>query len=171
MRFYADMGFFEHSNIIVGIDETDGKIIFSHCFQTETEKARILEEERRYFPSMEENPQALEPVFSTLSGYAAGETIDPTGCDVKFSRGTPFQKKVWTALKGTRKGECITYGELANRAGSPNAQQAVGQTMGKNYLLIFVPCHRVIAAGNKIGGFSAGIQNKRYLLRLEGNEL
>lgn len=170
MRFYADMGFFEHSNIIVGIDETDGKILFSHCYRTEAEKSRILAEERSYFPDIKENPRALEPVFNTLSQYAAGEDVDPTDYPVEFSRGTPFQKKVWTRLKETRKGDKLTYWELAELAGSPNAQQAVGQVMGKNYLLIFVPCHRVIAAGNKIGGFSAGIQNKRYLLRIEGNE-
>ena len=165
------MGFFEHSNIIVGIDEADGKIIFSHRFETEVEKSRIIEDERRYFPTIRENPRALAGVFDLLSRYRAGEHIDPTDHDVVFSRGTSFQKKVWATLKETRKGDSVTYRELAERAGSPNAQQAVGQAMGKNYLLVFVPCHRVIAAGNKIGGFSAGIQNKRYLLRLEGNEL
>ena len=164
MRFYADMGFFEHSNIIVGIDEADGKIIFSHCYQTQAERLYILEEERRYFPAIEENPQALQPVFDILSQYAAGKDVDPTDCGVIFSRGTPFQERVWSTLKSTKKGDRLTYQELARRAGSPKAQRAVGQTMGKNYLLIFVPCHRVIAAGNKIGGFSAGIQNKRYLL-------
>ena len=70
-------------------------------------------------------------------------------------------------LRKTGKGSIITYKQLAENAGYPNAQQAVGQAMSKNYLLLFVPCHRVIANQGKLGGFSAGIELKQTLLKLE----
>lgn len=64
--------------------------------------------------------------------------------------------------------QVYTYGELAERLGNPKAVRAVGQALGANPIPIIVPCHRVIAAGGKLGGFSAGAKTKRYLLELEG---
>ncbi|WP_374684800.1 methylated-DNA--[protein]-cysteine S-methyltransferase [Mesorhizobium sp. J428] len=73
-------------------------------------------------------------------------------------------------MRKLRHGETLTYGELAERAGFPGQAQAVGQAMGKNPVPLVVPCHRVLAAGGKIGGFSApgGAATKEKMLRLEG---
>jgi len=81
--------------------------------------------------------------------------------------GTEFQQKVWTVLTEIPYGETITYGELARRVGMPQASRAVGNANGRNPIVIVQPCHRVIAAGGKLGGFSSGLHRKEYLLELE----
>ena len=83
--------------------------------------------------------------------------------------GTDFQKKVWTELLKIPFGQTATYGDIAKRIGCKSAQ-AVGQAVGQNPILIIVPCHRVVAAGGKLGGFSAGIERKIWLVKNEGFE-
>ncbi|OYW21961.1 MAG: hypothetical protein B7Z55_05195 [Planctomycetales bacterium 12-60-4] len=82
---------------------------------------------------------------------------------------TEFQRQVIAALRAVPRGETVSYQELASRAGRPNAARAVGQVMASNPVPILVPCHRVLASGGKIGGFSAptGLDLKRKLLALE----
>lgn len=86
-------------------------------------------------------------------------------------RGTPFQMSVWAALDHIPYGETITYGELAAAVGRPAAFRAVGQANGANPLPIFFPCHRVVAAGGRLGGYGGGLDMKRSLLALEGSAL
>jgi methylated-DNA-[protein]-cysteine S-methyltransferase len=81
--------------------------------------------------------------------------------------GTAFQKSVWRQLQEIPYGETISYGELAKRVGNPKASRAVGSANGKNPIPIVVPCHRVIAAGGKLGGFGGGLPTKQALLDLE----
>lgn len=84
--------------------------------------------------------------------------------------GTAFQKSVWRSMQEIPYGETMSYGELARRVGKPKASRAVGSANGKNPLSIVVPCHRVIAAGGKIGGFgNVGLTVKQMLLNLEAN--
>ncbi len=82
--------------------------------------------------------------------------------------GSPFAKSVWRELQGVPFGETVSYGELARRLGNPGASRAVGRANGANPVPIVVPCHRVLAAGGRLGGFSAGLPMKRRLLALEG---
>ena len=82
-------------------------------------------------------------------------------------RGTPFQLRCWEALRQIPYGQIITYGEEARRVGLPSACRAVGGANGRNPLPILIPCHRVLASGNRLGGYSAGIEKKRFLLALE----
>ena len=85
---------------------------------------------------------------------------------------TTFRKRVYQELMKVPYGEVVTYGELAGRAGSPGGARAVGNAMNSNPFLIIVPCHRVVASrGEKygLGGFGAGLDTKRFLLRLEGH--
>ena len=88
------------------------------------------------------------------------EDLDPSAC-------TAFQARVYRELMKVGFGRLITYGELAARAGRPGAARAVGQAVGRNPWPVFVPCHRVVAAGKRVGGFSAGPQWKRSLLAHE----
>ncbi|MFN2353972.1 MAG: methylated-DNA--[protein]-cysteine S-methyltransferase [Desulfopila sp.] len=81
--------------------------------------------------------------------------------------GTPFQRRVWQALLEIPHGTTISYGELARRIGCSKGCRAVGNANGKNPLVIIQPCHRVIAANGAIGGFSSGIERKKFLLELE----
>ncbi len=82
--------------------------------------------------------------------------------------GTEFQCKVWEELRRIPYGKVITYGELARRLGNPKAARAVGGANGCNPIPIIVPCHRVIATGERLGGFGSGIDIKKRLLHLEG---
>jgi methylated-DNA-[protein]-cysteine S-methyltransferase len=81
--------------------------------------------------------------------------------------GTDFQKRVWTELQKIPPGQTICYEELAHRIGKPTAQRAVAQANGANPICILIPCHRVIAKNGRLGGYSAGLERKRFLLGLE----
>ncbi len=82
--------------------------------------------------------------------------------------GTDFQKKVWNALRKIPPGKTKSYGEIAEAIGKPKAVRAVGGACGANPIPVFVPCHRVLAAHGKIGGFGGGLEWKRKLLSEEG---
>ena len=83
------------------------------------------------------------------------------------SASTRFQQRVRDTLLCVGFGETVSYGELAQRVGMPGASRAVGSAMRTNPIPILVPCHRVLAAGGKIGGYSSGLEIKRRLLNLE----
>jgi O-6-methylguanine DNA methyltransferase len=82
--------------------------------------------------------------------------------------GSDFQKQVWAVLLTIAPGSTLSYGEVARRLGSPHATRAVGGACGANPVPVLVPCHRVLAANRKIGGFSGGLEWKRKLLAVEG---
>lgn len=85
------------------------------------------------------------------------------------SRGTKFQQRVWKELLWIPCGETRSYGEIAKSVRRPKAVRAVGGACGANPIPLLVPCHRVLAANGKIGGFSGGLEWKRKLLATEGN--
>lgn len=85
--------------------------------------------------------------------------------------GTPWQRRVWQALRAIRFGQAVSYGEIAAKLGKPGASRAVGTANGANPLPIIVPCHRVIASGGGLGGYSGGLDRKRWLLRHEGIQI
>ena len=100
-----------------------------------------------------------------LKGYFKGER---TSFDLELKvQGTDFQKMVWKELVKIPYGETISYGELAERIGNPNACRAVGLANGKNPISIIVPCHRVIGKNGSLTGFGGGLDAKRTLLDLE----
>jgi methylated-DNA-[protein]-cysteine S-methyltransferase len=82
-----------------------------------------------------------------------------------------FHQRVYEVARTIPPGNTLSYGDIAARLGSPRAARAVGQALGRNPFAIVVPCHRVLGAGGKIGGFSAqgGIDTKRRMLALEGS--
>ncbi|MGB7767310.1 MAG: methylated-DNA--[protein]-cysteine S-methyltransferase [Verrucomicrobiia bacterium] len=82
--------------------------------------------------------------------------------------GTEFQKSVWNALRKITSGKTKSYGEIAQAIGRPKAVRAVGGACGANPIPVLVPCHRVLAADRKLGGFSGGLDWKRNLLAREG---
>jgi O-6-methylguanine DNA methyltransferase len=82
--------------------------------------------------------------------------------------GTDFQKSVWRQMLKIASGKTKSYGEIAEAIGKPGAVRAVGGACGANPIPVFVPCHRVLAANKKIGGFSSGLHWKYKLLKREG---
>jgi len=100
-----------------------------------------------------------------LAEYLAGKRRD---FELELDlRGTEFQLAVWRALCAIPYGETISYGEQARRVGQPNAPRAVGAANGANPIAIVVPCHRVVAADGKLGGYGGGLPLKKRLLALE----
>jgi len=85
--------------------------------------------------------------------------------------GTEFQKSVWNALRKISTGKTKSYGEIAQAIGRPKAVRAVGGACGANPVPVLVPCHRVLAANKKLGGFSGGLDWKCSLLAREGIKL
>lgn len=107
----------------------------------------------------------LERTLQELGEYFAGLRKSfsvPTALE-----GTPFQRAVWNQLQQVPYGTTLSYGELAELAGYPNAARAVGSAMAKNPLPILIPCHRVIASNGQLGGYTGGLQIKTFLLNLE----
>jgi methylated-DNA-[protein]-cysteine S-methyltransferase len=111
----------------------------------------------------------LDAAVLQVEDYLSGRQI-AFDLPVEYA-GTPFQTNVWKALTGIPFGETRTYGEIAEIIGNPGAMRAVGQANRCNRLPLIVPCHRVTAAGGKIGGFAggtaAGVNLKRALLAHE----
>ncbi|HVZ48561.1 MAG TPA: methylated-DNA--[protein]-cysteine S-methyltransferase [Gemmatimonadaceae bacterium] len=81
--------------------------------------------------------------------------------------GTPFQRKVWSALQRVAYGTTTSYGAIAAKIGSPAAVRAVGAANGANPIPIIIPCHRIIGANGSLTGFGGGMERKRFLLDLE----
>ncbi|KKL62473.1 hypothetical protein LCGC14_2184870 [marine sediment metagenome] len=110
-----------------------------------------------------------EDLVERLKAYAAGEPVDFRDVRVDPGPSTDFRSRVLRHCRRIRYGETITYGQLAAKAGFPRAARAVGSCMAANRLPLIIPCHRVIAAGGRTGGFSAvgGIRTKKRLLALE----
>jgi methylated-DNA-[protein]-cysteine S-methyltransferase len=81
--------------------------------------------------------------------------------------GSPFQRRVWSALQEIPYGETTSYGEIAHRVGAPSAPRAVGVANGQNPVCVIVPCHRVIGADGSLTGYGGGLERKRLLLELE----
>lgn len=102
-----------------------------------------------------------------LERYFAGDLDALSGLPVVL-RGTDFQLSVWRALREIPPGQTLGYGELAADIAHPGASRAVGSANGRNPIPLVIPCHRVIAAGGKLGGYGGGLDRKRWLLRHEG---
>jgi methylated-DNA-[protein]-cysteine S-methyltransferase len=105
-------------------------------------------------------------VSGRLAAYFAGDlgALDAIPVD---PGGTPFQRRVWAALRTIPPGETVSYQTLARRIGAPTAVRAVGAANGDNPVGIVVPCHRVIGADGSLTGYAGGIERKRWLLAHE----
>jgi methylated-DNA-[protein]-cysteine S-methyltransferase len=123
----------------------------------------------RLGPPGEDDP-VLELAASQLAEYFAA-----TRCafDLPLApSGTPFQHRVWTALRTVPYGQTVSYGDIARRLDlAPSAARAVGLANGANPLSIVVPCHRVIGADGSLTGYGGGLARKQFLLDLERDQL
>ncbi len=112
------------------------------------------------------NHPDLDDLIGRLKSYFSDGSVDfPDSIDL--SGCTPFQRRVWRAVRQIPYGETRSYGWVARKTGKARAARAVGQALSANLLPIIVPCHRVIAGDGGLGGFSDGLGLKRRLLRLE----
>jgi methylated-DNA-[protein]-cysteine S-methyltransferase len=132
------------------------------------EKERLVGLDWSRIPGGEETP-LLREARRQLEAYFAGR-LRTFGLPLALA-GTPFRRGVWAAMQRIPYGETRSYGELALELGS--APRAIGGACGKNPIAIIVPCHRILASGRRLGGYSGGSggASKRIILTLEGAAL
>ena len=119
-----------------------------------------------------EPPPHIAAIVDQAKRYFTGERVDFDTIGLDLSSVEPFRRAIYDALRKVGFGKTVTYGELAKRVGAnePQAAQDVGVAMARNPIPLIIPCHRVLAAGGKLGGFSAPgrTETKEKMLALEG---
>jgi len=110
---------------------------------------------------------AMHPAAAAVAAYFRG-TLGAVDEVPLATLGTPFQRRVWAALRKIPAGRTVSYGELARSVGRPDSVRAVGRANGDNPWPVVVPCHRVIGKDGRLVGYGGGIERKRWLLRHEG---
>jgi methylated-DNA-[protein]-cysteine S-methyltransferase len=116
-------------------------------------------------------PLAVAEVVASVKRYFDGEESDFSAVELDLNAQEPFARQIYEAVRRVRWGHTITYGSLAKQLGAgPETAREVGQAMARNPVPLIIPCHRVLAAGNRIGGFPApgGSAANRRMLELEG---
>lgn len=121
----------------------------------------------RISPRILDAPQQLDPIRRQLDEYFAGRRRH-FDVAIDWTLVGDWGRKVLHACAAIPFGEVRTYGDVAAAAGSPKAFRAAGTALGHNPVPVIVPCHRVLAAGGRLGGYTGGAHIKEYLLRLEG---
>jgi methylated-DNA-[protein]-cysteine S-methyltransferase len=115
-------------------------------------------------------PPEIEQVIADVHWYLSGRSTDFSAVALDLGKVAAFEQKVYVLVRTIRFGQTASYGEIARRIGDPHAARAVGQALARNPIPIIIPCHRILAKGHRIGGFSAygGRLTKERLLALEG---
>jgi methylated-DNA-[protein]-cysteine S-methyltransferase len=131
-------------------------------------RARIA----RRWPKAEEQPPppGMMKVIDRVLALLAGEAVDLADVPLDFGAAPEFHQRAYAVARTIPPGQTMTYGEIATRLGAPHDSREVGQAMGRNPIAIIMPCHRVLGADGKMGGFSAngGVATKRRILEIEG---
>lgn len=126
---------------------------------------------RRYPAARRAEPDGpAAGAIAAIARYVEGDPADLAAVAIAWPDGPAFDLAVWRAARAIPYGETLTYGAVAARLGEPNRSREVGAALGRNPVPILVPCHRVLAAGSRTGGFSApgGVETKLRLLAREG---
>jgi methylated-DNA-[protein]-cysteine S-methyltransferase len=133
-------------------------------------RARIL----RRFPGAREAKPTLtvQRAVQGITALLRGEASDLSWVELDMGKVPSFYRQVYEIARTIPPGATLSYGAIAARLGAPGSARAVGQALARNPLAIIVPCHRVVAAGGKVGGFSAsgGITTKLRLLSIESSQ-
>jgi methylated-DNA-[protein]-cysteine S-methyltransferase len=131
-------------------------------------EARMKELLRLHYGAIDlKGGRAPKAMRSALSDYFNGGFTALKTIEWRVA-GTPFQRKVWTALPEIPAGKTMSYGALATKLGSPNAMRAVGHANGSNPISVVIPCHRLIGANGSLVKYGGGLHRKQWLLRHEG---
>lgn len=114
-------------------------------------------------------PPQVQHAINDIVALLRGEASDLSSVALDMNGVPEFHRRVYDAARTILPGKTLSYGDIARQVGVPGAARAVGQALGRNPFPIVVPCHRVLAAGGKIGGFSAqgGVATKRRMLAIE----
>jgi methylated-DNA-[protein]-cysteine S-methyltransferase len=131
-------------------------------------RARLLR--RRPDAQQVEPPDDVREVIAAITRLLRGEAVDLGWVRLDDESVPELHRRVYAAAREIPPGRTLTYGEIARRLGDATLARKVGEALGRNPFPIVVPCHRVLAAGGRTGGFSArgGTETKMQLLRIEG---
>ena len=165
MKLYTDRIEAAIGTILIATDDA------SLCaLDFEDTRERMLSGLRARYGEVELAHQDPLGCASRVRAYLAGEldALDDVPVD---TGGTPFQRRVWAALRQIPCGSAISYGELATAIGAPRAARAVGAANARNPVAIAVPCHRVIGSSGALTGYAGGLERKRWLLAHEKQAL
>lgn len=153
-----------------GIAWADGGIV--GVWLPEADEAQTRQRILAEFAAAQETtpPSAVRLVVEALIALLRGAHRGLEFAELDMRRVSPFERRVYEATRAIPAGETRTYGDVAARLGQRGAVRAVGRALGRNPFPLIVPCHRVLAAGGRDGGFSApgGVATKRRLLAIEG---
>ncbi len=118
-------------------------------------------------------PPAVSNAIVRIVALLSGEAIDLSDVALDMAGISPFARRVYEVARAIPPGRTLTYGEIAARLGDKLAARDVGEALGRNPFPIVVPCHRVVAANGKLGGFSArgGVSTKLQMLAIEGADI
>jgi methylated-DNA-[protein]-cysteine S-methyltransferase len=118
-------------------------------------------------------PDHIQRAIDDIVALLSGEARDLSAITLDMAGVPPFHRKVYAVARTIPAGATLSYGDIAARLGDSGAAREVGEAMGRNPFPVIVPCHRVVAAGGRIGGFSAagGITTKLRLLEIEGAQI
>ena len=160
-----EYAFFESSIGTISLVSRNKKIVALdiHSKNLYEAKKRLV----ALYPDGNESEQSFKTIRFLLDKYLKGEKVD-FDMEIDISGESPFTQKVLRELRKIPYGEVRSYSWIGKRLGYEMAARAVGQAAKRNPILIIIPCHRVIAEGGKLGGFSSGIEIKKRLLGLEG---
>jgi len=140
----------------------------------EASAAETRERMLQRFPAAAETapPPKVQIAIDGIIALLRGQQNDLSAITLDMEGVAPFHRRVYETARAIPPGKTLAYGEVAARLGAAGAARAVGQALGHNPFPIIVPCHRVLSAGGKIGGFSAhgGTATKRRMLALEAGE-
>jgi methylated-DNA-[protein]-cysteine S-methyltransferase len=120
----------------------------------------------RWYPGEPVQPGGEVTGAAALRAYFGGEVSALDRVPVELN-GTPFQRRVWEALREVKPGHPVSYGHLAKAIGAPSAVRAVGAANGANPVAVIVPCHRVIGSNGTLTGYGGGLERKQWLLNHE----
>lgn len=141
---------------VLGLSERDGAL----CALFFADKGQEADSGR-----LQETP-VLKEAISQIRSYLAGE-LHTFSVPISETDGTPFQRKVWAALRDIPYGETRSYKDIAITVDSPQGFRAVGMANNKNPIAIITPCHRVIGTDGSLVGYASGLDHKTALLQLE----
>ncbi|WP_439518989.1 methylated-DNA--[protein]-cysteine S-methyltransferase [Hydrogenophaga sp.] len=136
-------------------------------------RSRLLKGLPSTLPETASPPANIQVAIEGIQALLNGEPRDLREVPLDMSRVTPFQRDVYAIARAIDPGRTLTYGEVATTLGDPGLARAVGQALGHNPFAPVVPCHRVLAAGGRSGGFSGGngVPTKLRMLQIEGAQI
>ena len=163
--FATDLGWFG----LIGYDQTVLSLSIGHASEQEVRDRCLSGVSREFIERLGWDGDWNPDLRRQLVRFARGEYVSFDDVVLPQDGLTEFQQRVYAGARAIPYGERLSYAELAEKVGSPRAARAVGNCMRQNRVPIIIPCHRVVGAGGRLGGFSAptGITLKQTLLQME----